>query len=206
MRQKAVSSAPQNEAPIQMLETQRGDADRRRRAPDVLEQCRRCRGRACWAGSVQVGDHRHLDVGRAHDAAEDEQDQQRQRQQREQQVVGDHSRQAGQAVAVALRPERPQGCDDPRRLLGCAPLVPRAARCARVRHFARISPGCPGAHVPAAAGQGVHGRGDGLRPVRLPAPHGPPARGVGAVRHLQRRLLLGGPPRPPGAHAPDARA
>ena len=108
MRQKAVSIAPQNEAPIQIAPTAAT-------TPIVVELSRirsTTRGERVLLGgredALQVAQHARLDVGVLDHLAEDEQDQQREREQRQRQVVGDHRRQAGDVLAVGALPEDAQ--------------------------------------------------------------------------------------------------
>ena len=102
MRQNAVSSAPQNEAPIQMLATSAT-------IPSVFEESRtrssaRWRvwsaalGKSCWRSSKD----RLLEVARLEHPPGDEEREQREREDRQQQVVGDHPGQAGEVVLVGL--------------------------------------------------------------------------------------------------------
>jgi hypothetical protein len=96
MRQNAVSSAPQNDVPIQMLAIPAA-------IPRLVEKSRRP-----WSRSVRVAEVRQdaaLDFLALQYPAGHEQRQERHRQQRQQQVVGDHRGEAGEVVLVGLPEE-----------------------------------------------------------------------------------------------------
>ena len=112
MRQKAVSIAPQNEAPIQI-------APIAATTPIVVELSRirstTLVSELLLGGGkdpLQVADHAVAHVGVLDHLAEDEQDQEREREQRQRQVVGDHRREPGDVLAVGALPEDAQ---EPRR-------------------------------------------------------------------------------------------
>ena len=108
MRQKAVSIAPQKEAPIQIpptaatipivveLERTRSIVSISESAADVGEE------------ALEVEDDAVLDVGALDEPAEDEEDEQREGEDRQHQVVGDHRREAGDVLLVGAVPERLQ--------------------------------------------------------------------------------------------------
>ena len=107
MRQKAVSTAPQNEAPIQSPPTAAA-------MPIVVELSRTRSIAVCSEPWPTLGKRRWRSLitlssmpGAVDDLAEDEQDQQREREDREHQVVGDHPGEAGDVLLVSAVPERP---------------------------------------------------------------------------------------------------
>ena len=109
MRQNAVSSAPQNEAPTHSEETSATiptvvEASCRRRMPSIERALGRGR-----EDRARVGDHRGRELRGVEHAAGDEQRDQRQREDRQQQVVRHHRREAGQTVLVGLAPEGGDG-------------------------------------------------------------------------------------------------
>ena len=94
MRQKAVSIAPQNEAPIQIAPSAA--------TTPIVAELSRIRSTTLVSESLlgggedalEVAQDARLDVGVLDHLAEDEQHQEREREQRQREVVGDHRREA----------------------------------------------------------------------------------------------------------------
>ena len=113
MRQKAVSIAPQKEAPIQ--------SEPKKAAIPIVVEFSSIRFEHVGQGvlldvgeeALQVVEHARLDPADLQHLAEDEEDQQGEGEDRQHQVVGDHRREPGDVLAVGALPEGTQpgaGC------------------------------------------------------------------------------------------------
>ena len=108
MRQKAVSIAPQKEAPIQSEPT--------KAAIPIVVELSSIRLRTSVSvvllgvgeEPLEVVEHARLDPLDLQHLAEDEEDQQGEGEDRQHQVVGDHRREAGDVLAVGAAPEGAQ--------------------------------------------------------------------------------------------------
>ena len=184
MRQKAVSIAPQNEAPIQIAPIAARHAERGRAVADPVDDAGQ---RVLLSGgedALEVAQDARLDVGVLDHLAEDEQDQQREREQRQGEVVGDHRREAGDVLAVGALPEDAQET-------GRAARGPPAASLGRGSLLLSVSPAGPrgAAREPDPDRRRLRrGRDAGPRDVlQAAAPAAPPLAGAGSGGGLRRR-------------------